>query len=146
MTQGPTWRRYLRFWRSNIAEDVDDELQFHVEMRVEEYMARGMTADEARRAVTARLGDVETARAECIVLGQVHEKHARRADFVDGLRADVRFALRSLRRSPGWTAVALLTIALGVGATTTVVSVADTLVVGTVPYPGASRVCLCRRE
>lgn len=146
MTQPPAWRRYLRFWRSNLASDFDDELEFHIEERVDEYMARGMAADEARRVATARLGDVDAARSECITLGELRETHARRADFFEGLRTDVRFALRSLANAPGWTAVALLTIALGIGATTTVFSVVDALLVRTVPYPGASRVFLARRE
>ena len=145
MTRIPAWRRYLRFWRPNIAEDVDDELRFHTEMRVREYMARGMSDADARHAVHNRLGDVDAARVECIELGKVRETHARNADFLDGLRSDVRYALRSLGRAPGWTAVALLTIALGVGATTSVFSVADALLVRPVAYPGASRVYFARR-
>jgi hypothetical protein len=47
MTRIPAWRRYLRFWRPNIAEDVDDEIRFHTEMRVREYLARGMSEDDA---------------------------------------------------------------------------------------------------
>jgi predicted permease len=146
MKKTPAWRRYLRFWRSDIAGDVEDELRFHVEMRVNEYITRGMTEDEARRAVAARLGDLEAARAECVALGAVRERHARNADFLDGLRADVRFALRGLAHSPGWTAVALLTIALGVGATTTVFSVADALLVRPLTYRDASQVYVARRE
>jgi len=145
MTRIPAWRRYLRFWRPNIAEDVDDELRFHIEMRVREFVARGMSEEDARRAVENRLGDVDAARSECIELGKVRETHARNADFVDGLRSDVRYALRSLGRAPGWTAVALLTIALGVGATTSVFSVADALLVRPVAYPGAGRVYFARR-
>lgn len=145
MTRIPAWRRYLRFWRPNIAEDVDDELRFHTEMRVREYMTRGMTEDAARQAVRDRLGDVDAARVECIELGKVREAHARNADFVDGLRSDLRYALRSLGRAPGWTAVALVTMALGVGATTSVFSVADALLVRPVSYPGASRVYFARR-
>ena len=117
-----------------------------MEMRVEEYVARGMSEEDARRAVTARFGDADAARAECVALGQVRETHARRANFLDELRSDVRFALRSLGRSPGWTSVALLTIALGVGATTTVFSVADALLVRPSPYRDASRVFVIRRE
>jgi putative ABC transport system permease protein len=146
MKNTPAWRRYLRFWRANIADDVDAELRFHTDMRVREYMARGLTEDDARRAVAQRLGDVDAAKAECIALGEVRETHARNADFLDGLRADVRFALRSLGRAPGWTAVALLTIALGVGATTTVFSIADTLLVRPLPYPKASRIFMARRD
>ncbi|HEY9428042.1 MAG TPA: ABC transporter permease [Gemmatimonadaceae bacterium] len=146
MTKPPAWRRYLRFWGANVADDVDEELRFHVDMRVQEYMARGLMEEEARRAVTARLGDLDSARAECVELGKVREKHARQADFLDGLRADVSFAFRSLARTPGWTAVALLTIALGIGATTTVFSAADTLLFRTIPYPHSSRVYMILRE
>ena len=145
MTKTPAWRRYLRFWRPNVVADVDDELRFHTEMRVAEYVAGGMTEDDARRAVAERLGDIDTARAECIEQGRLREIHARNANFVDGLRDDIRYALRSLGRSPGWTAVALLTIALGVGATTAVFRVADTLLVRPMPYPHASRVFVFRR-
>jgi predicted permease len=145
MTRTPAWRRYLRFWRPNIAADVDDELRFHTEMRVAEYMARGMTEPEARRAVSERLGDVDAARAECIEQGTLREVHARNADVLDGVRADIRYALRALGRAPGWTAVALLTIALGVGATTAVFRVADTLIVRPMRYRDASRVFVFRR-
>ena len=145
MTPVPAWRRYLRFWRPNIAEDVDAELRFHMEMRVREYMTRGMSEVDARQAVRDRLGDVDAARDECIELGKVREIHARNADFLDGLRADLRYALRSLGRAPGWTAVALLTIALGVGATTAVFRVADSLLVRPMRYRDASRVFVFRR-
>lgn len=146
MRRTPAWRRYVTFWHANIERDVADELAFHTEMRVEEYMARGMTEAEARRAVAERLGDVKAARDACVQWGEIRATHSRRASFIDGLRSDVRYALRSLRRAPAWTAVALLTIALGVGATTTVFSVADTLLVHTLPYPDASRVYLAQRQ
>ena len=146
MTKPPAWRRYLVFWRADIARDVDDELTFHTEMRVDEYMARGMTEHDARRAVAERLGDVDAARNECVGWGRVRDTHARRASVIDDLHTDVRYALRSLRRAPAWTAVALLTIALGVGATTTVFSIADTLLVRPFPYPAASRVFMAQRQ
>ena len=145
MTRTPAWRRYLRFWRPNIAADVEDELRFHTEMRVAEYMARGMTEAEARGAVTERLGDVEAARVECIEQGKLRALHARNAAVLDGLHADIRYALRSLGRAPGWTVVALLTIALGIGATTAVFRVADTLLVRPMQYRDASRVFVFRR-
>ena len=146
MTRTPAWRRYLRFWRPNITADVDDELRFHTEMLLAEYIARGMSEVEARRAVAHRLGDVEAARAECIEQGKLRAIHDHNADFLDGLRSDLRYALRSLARAPGWTAVALLTIALGVGATTTVFRIADTLLVRPIPYPYGDRVFIARHE
>lgn len=146
MTKIPAWRRYLRFWRSDITQDVDDELHFHAEMRLYEFIGRGMTPQEAHRAVVERLGDVETARAECIEQGRLREMHARNADFLDSLLGDIRYAMRSLGRASGWTAVALITIGLGVGATTAVFSVADALLVRSLPYPNASRVFLAQRQ
>jgi putative ABC transport system permease protein len=146
MTKPPAWRRYLRFWRPNIAADVDEELRFHTEMRVAEYMARGISEVEARRAVAERLGDVETARAECVEQGKLRALHERNADFVDSVLGDLRYALRSLGRAPGWTAVALLTIALGVGATTTVFQTADALLVRPIRYPHAGQIFIAQRQ
>ena len=141
----PAWRRYLRFWRADVVDDVAEELRFHTEMRVAEYVARGMSEADARRAVATRLGDVEAARAECIALGAEHERSRRLVGALDGLYADVRYALRALRRTPGWTTVALLTIALGLGASTAVFSIADSLLLNTMPYPGAARIYVVRR-
>ena len=140
------WRRYLRFWGSNITEDVDAEIAFHVQMRLDEYVARGMTESEARRVVLDRLGDVDAAKAESIRILGAGARDARNAGILEALRGDVRLALRSLFRSPGWTAVVLVTIALGVGATTTAFSVADSLLLRPLSYPNASRVVVIRRE
>lgn len=85
----PAWRRHLRFWGTNVADDVDEELHFHIDMRVQEYMARGLTEEEARRAVMAPLGDLDTARAECIELGKAREK-------IDRSMAEPRFTMRVL--------------------------------------------------
>ena len=146
MKQTPSWRRYLRFWRNDIVEDVDDELRFHTHMRVAEYVAKGLSEEDARRAVAERLGDVDVAKAQCVEQGEIRERHARNADFLEGVRADIRFALRSLAHAPGWTAIALLTIGLGVGATTTVFTVADALLVRPFPYRDASRVYIASRS
>ena len=145
MKKMPAWRRYLRFWRNDVEGDVDEELRFHADMRVAEYMTRGMTDEEARHAVRERLGAVEAARTECLTLGEERERQSRQADFIDGLRTDLQYALRSYGRAPGWTAVALLTIALGVGATTAVFRVADALLLRPIAYPDASRVFVFRR-
>ncbi len=140
------WRRYLRFWGSNIREDVDAELGFHIDMRVDEYVARGMSRADARRAVLSRLGDVDVAKAESIRILSARARDARTASLLESLLGDLRFALRSLARSPGWTAVVLLTIALGVGATTAVFSVADSLLLRPLDYPDVSRVAVVTRE
>jgi hypothetical protein len=59
---GPAWRRYLRFWGADPAADVDEELRFHIECRVQEYIAQGMAPDAARAEALRRFGDVAAAR------------------------------------------------------------------------------------
>ena len=103
---GPAWRRYLRFWGSNISEDVDDELRFHIEMRTREYVAKGLTPERARAAALDRLGHISTAREQCVVIGEERERMQRQANLLDSIKTDANFAARSFIRSPGWTAVA----------------------------------------
>jgi len=135
-----TWRRYLRFWGPRAEADVDDEIAFHVDMRARDYMARGMSEADARRAATRRLGDVAQARAECIAIGSRRERRMTRAQLVDAFVHDVRFAWRTLGRQKGWTAVAIITLALGIGANTAVFSVVNALLLHPLPYPNADRI------
>jgi putative ABC transport system permease protein len=138
--RGPAWRRYLRFWGSNIAADVDDELRFHIEMRVSEYIARGMSPDEAQRRAAQRVGDVSRAREECIVVDERFARSEGRAQVIGALRQDVVFASRLLRRQRLPSAVAVVCLALGIGASTTMFSVGNTLLLHPLPYPNGDRV------
>jgi putative ABC transport system permease protein len=119
---------------------VDDELAFHIDMRAQEYMARGMSPDDARRAATRRLGDLAAARAECIAITTRRDRRMTRAQLVDAFVQDVTFGWRTLGRQKGWTAVAIITLALGIGANTAVFSVVNTLLLHPLPYPNASRI------
>ena len=141
-----TWRRYLRFWGPRAAADVDDELRFHIEMRVRDYMTRGMTEDEARAATARRLGDLATQRAECLTITTRRERRMTRAQLIDAFGQDVGFAVRTLGRQKGWTAVAILTLALGIGANTAVFSVVNSLLLHPLPYPNADRTVILFQE
>ncbi len=70
MTQVPMWRRYLRFWGPNLPADVDTELQFHLEMLTEKYVAEGMAPADARAQARRRFGDVNRVRTECLKVDQ----------------------------------------------------------------------------
>jgi putative ABC transport system permease protein len=141
-----TARRYLRFWGPRAAADVEDELAFHIEMRARDYMERGLSEPEARRAATRRLGDLASARAECIAITSRRERRMTRAHVVDAFVHDIRFAWRTLGRQKGWTAVAVVTLALGIGANTAVFSVVNTLLLRPLPYPNADRIAIIYQE
>lgn len=146
MTQEPRWRRYLRFFGYRGVADLDDELRFHIEMRVRDYMARGMSEAEARAATAQRLGDLATARDTCTTIATRRERRVTRSQIIDALMQDVRFGFRFLLRQKAWTAVAVLTLALGIGATSAMFSVVNHLLLNPMPYPDADRVVLVSQQ
>jgi putative ABC transport system permease protein len=141
-----TWRRYLRFWGPRAEADVDDELAFHIEMRTRDLMERGMTEPDARAAVLRRLGNLAAARSECVAITSRRERRMTRAQLVDAFVQDVSYAWRTLGRQKGWTFVAAITLALGIGANTAVFSVVNTLLLHPLPYPDASRIVIMYQE
>jgi putative ABC transport system permease protein len=146
MSDEPRWRRYRRFFGFRGLDDLDDELRFHIEMRVRDYIARGMTEGEARAATAQRLGDLANARDTCATIATRRERRMTRTQTLEALLQDVRFGLRSLYRQKVWTAVAVLTLALGVGANSAMFSVVNHLLLNPVPYPDANRVVIVAQE
>src|SRR2546423_3532078 len=82
------WRRYLRFFRAGPVADVDDELVFHIEMRVRDYMARGYPEEEARALTAKRLGDLANARHACVTITTRRERRMTRAQIIDAFWQD----------------------------------------------------------
>jgi predicted permease len=127
------WLRRLRgtFGSSRVDDTFDEETRFHFEQLVDEYTARGLTREEAGRAARRRLGNLPLAR------DRTRDADTLRwlADFAQ----DVRYAVRTLCRNPGFTAAALVTLALGIGAATIVFSVVHGVLLRPLPYPSAER-------
>ena len=135
----PSWRRYLRFWGPNVDADVDDELRFHLDMRARDYETRGLPADEARRAASERFGDVHGIGGALRAHDRRRERGVQRREYMSDLTTDLRYGIRAFARAPGFTTVALLTLALGIGATTAIFSVINAVILRPLPYPDADR-------
>jgi predicted permease len=122
----------LRFLiRRRTHEELDEELQFHFDQQVEVNVAAGMIAEEARRQAAIAFGGFERAREEC--------REQRPSYWVETFFQDARYALRGFRRNPTFTATIVLTLMLGIGATTAVFSVVDRILFRPLPYGHAER-------
>ncbi|HEX3525779.1 MAG TPA: ABC transporter permease [Thermoanaerobaculia bacterium] len=135
-------RRLFRFpWRTaiQVAVDVDDELQFHLDKMTQELAEEGWPPEAARVEAVRRFGDLEATRKACCALDRGKETQMRWKQALEALGQDVRFAARQLWKSPGLAALIVLTLALGVGASTAIFSVVDGVLLQPLPYPQPDR-------
>lgn len=127
----------LALRRPRIAEDVDDEVAFHLEMRVAELVATGWSEEDARAEALRRFGNTQQWSMAMRAVDQDRIAREQRGEWLDNLRQDARFAVRSFARAPMFTALAVLTLALGIGANTAVFSVLKSVLLDALPYADA---------
>jgi putative ABC transport system permease protein len=127
MNRWPGIRRIFRFERGEVDRGVDDELQFHFQMKIDELRRRGLSPQAARGEATRCFGDVPATRHQLATIDRSRERGDRWRDAVGNALQDVRWALRGLRLRPMFAAAVIVTLGLGIGANVTMFGVVDRL-------------------
>jgi putative ABC transport system permease protein len=125
-------RLFSSFRNSQLDRDLDAEMSSHLELAAEENLRRGLSPAEARRQAILRFGGSQQAKEQ--------HREARSLPFIETLFQDLRFAFRTLRKAPGFTAVSVLTLALGIGATTAIFSVVYGILLRPLPFSEPNRI------
>jgi len=134
-------KRSLRswLWGVPIQQEIDEELELHVEMRTRELVARGMDRRTAREVALSRLGDIRTLKRTMTDLGRKRDREMRVTLWLEELADDLKVAFRQLKASPSFTLVATLTLALGIGANSAIFALADATLLRSLPYADPDR-------
>src|SRR5687767_5108493 len=116
----------MKFWRrKQFEEDMDAELRLHIESYADDLVRSGLNRDDAMRRARIEFGSMETSKDEC--------RQSWGLQRLDELRADLRLTFRTIRRNPGFAAIGILSLALGIGANTAIFGVVDAVMLRLLP-------------
>ncbi|HEX5437583.1 MAG TPA: ABC transporter permease [Gemmatimonadaceae bacterium] len=127
-------------WKERVNDEVDAELRFHLESLIQRYVEHGMTPAEAHTMALRKFGNVDQVTQRCRVIGEGRERRMRWTEWLADLRQDLGFAVRQFGRARGFTVTAILTLTLGLGATTAIFSVVDGVLLQPLPLTEPDRV------
>lgn len=128
--------------RARVDAEMDLEIEAHIAMRTADLVRAGMAPDAARREAERRFGDFEHARERLHEAARQREAAMRQRDRIGAFILDLRYALRQARRAPGFTALAIGTLALGIGATTTIFTLVERVLLRPLPFPRAAELVM----
>ncbi|KAF0247795.1 MAG: hypothetical protein FD167_2799, partial [bacterium] len=126
------WQRLWR--RDEIHNEIDEELQFHIEMRIKDNITAGMTKEQAKADALQRFGNMQKVKSHC--------REALGVEIIENLLQDFRYGLRMLIANPSFTIVAILALALGIGATSAIFSMVNTVVLKPLPFESQENLVL----
>ena len=132
--------------RDRWEQEVEDEIKLHLALRAEALAAAGASADHAYAEAVRRFGSLDESRTRLLDAARHRERHMQRTEWLADARQDLSFALRTLGRRKAWTSITILTLALGIGATTAVFSAVSSLLLHPLPYPNAGRIVLVDKQ